>query len=95
MFFKTKNDITTQAKNIEAYHRGAILTNDSRGMKDITAFKFLGKMYVSNPNRCTKYSFDDEEWHYKNQGFFIRAKLVMQGNMKIVHDCKKSKSAGI
>ena len=93
--YNDNSDVGLQTRMIEAYNNGWILKNDSQGFKDVTTFKFLGKMYTSNLSRVRKYSFDDEGWVKAQRGFFLKLKMIRSKEFKVLQDCKKSKEVGL
>ena len=84
-----------QNKNIARYKAGHLMWNNSKGKKQVEAFKFLDKMYISNQGRSKKYSFDDIDWHHTKSNFFRNAYRVMSGKYKVAIDCNKSMKVGV
>jgi len=80
-----------QKKLIKAYKNGEVLTNTSRGMKNIRAFQFRGNMYITNGvKRNKKYSFDDCCWETAKLGLASKIGLIITRKVKKAIDCKKS-----
>jgi len=69
--------------------------NGSRGKKEVTTFKFMGKMYGTNGRRLNKYAFDDNGWVTVDTGWWYKFGQVYMGNVHKLKDCKKSLNAGV
>ena len=85
-----------QNKSIARYRAGHLMWNNSKGKKQVEAFKFLGKMYITKSiRRTSKYSFDDIDWHHTKSNVFRNAYRVLSGNYKVAVDCNKSLKVGV
>ena len=85
-----------QKYNVSAYNDGKILVNNSRRAKDIVAFKFMGKQYISaDVKRNKKYSFDDKGWTPAKCTTLSKIYMIAAKQVKVARDCAKSIAVGV
>jgi len=86
----------TQKNNIKNYKNGLVMYNESGTGRATLAFKFFGRQYISSKvKRSKKYSFDSREWKPLKANILEKVKAIINKDVKVANDCKKSKLVGV